>query len=57
MSGRSISATPGGGAPTFRSPELFHSSWPLGLSQRKFTVCDPTSAPVPLRCTTRCARG
>ena len=33
MSGRSISATPAGGAPTFNSPELLQSSWPAGFSQ------------------------
>ena len=49
MSGRSISTAPGGGAPTLRSPELFHSSEPLGLNHRKFTVCEPMSAFVPLR--------
>src|SRR5262249_23619490 len=48
--GRSISIAPGGGAPTLRSPWLFQSSLPLGLIQRKFTVCEPTSWLVPLMC-------
>src|SRR5690348_14878396 len=57
MRGKSISRTPGGGGPTLRSPWLRQSSAPLGLSQRKETVCAPTSAPLPFMWTTRFARG
>src|ERR1043166_1187561 len=57
MSGRSISVTPGGGAPTFNSPELLHNSCPFGFIHLRPTECVPTSSDPPLRCTTRCARG
>src|SRR5205823_1624423 len=57
ISGRSISSTPAGGAPTLSSPELLHSSVPDGLSQRNATVWEPTSIELPLRWTTRWARG